>query len=63
MRDLMKMLLSISKSLSKSFLNVSNRNFSEKLSSNSLSKWLFKYRHLLFRNFHYPKIEDAKGSV
>jgi hypothetical protein len=38
----------ISKSLLIFFLNGRNRDFSEKIPSNSLSQWSSKYNHLLF---------------
>jgi hypothetical protein len=41
----------ISKRLSIFFLNGRNRDFGEKMFSNSLSKWSSKYNHLLFRIF------------
>jgi hypothetical protein len=44
-----------SKRLSISFLNTRNKNFGEKLLSNSFSKWLSKYSHVLFQIFSGKK--------
>ena len=52
-----------SKRLSISFINVRNKDFGEKLSSNGSSKWLSKYSHFLFRIFRQPKIEYEHGSL
>jgi hypothetical protein len=45
------------------FLNSTNRDFGEKMPSNSLYKWSSKYSHLLFWIFRLSNTEDENDSL
>ena len=53
----------MSKRLFISFLVYINKDFDEKIASNSLFNWISKYKHPLFRISRYPKIESENDSL